>query len=134
MSATLVTIALTHIDCPFCHAVFGIADAACVRYRASGKSFHCPYCQGSMSYGESALDRERKAREAAERDANLQRIRADTAARLRVAAEHSTRATKGHLTRLKKRVAAGVCPCCNRTFKDLSRHMAGQHPEYVEVP
>lgn len=45
--------------------------------------------------------------------------------------EHSHRATRGHLTRVKKRVAAGVCPCCNRSFKDLARHMAGQHPNYV---
>jgi len=41
------------------------------------------------------------------------------------------RATKGVLTKTKQRVAHGICPCCNRTFKDLQRHMAGQHPEYV---
>jgi hypothetical protein len=44
--------------------------------------------------------------------------------------EHSHRATRGHLTRQKKRIAGGVCPCCTRTFKDLARHMAGQHPDY----
>lgn len=45
--------------------------------------------------------------------------------------ENSHRATRGHVTRMKKRVAAGVCPCCNRTFRDLARHMEGQHPDYV---
>ncbi len=45
--------------------------------------------------------------------------------------ERSHAATRGHLTRTKKRVAHGVCPCCNRTFKQLSRHMANKHPEYV---
>ncbi|HEX9950777.1 MAG TPA: hypothetical protein VGB53_03340 [Rubricoccaceae bacterium] len=34
-------------------------------------------------------------------------------------------AQKGAHTRTKKRIAAGVCPCCNRTFQDLARHMAG---------
>lgn len=29
-------------------------------------------------------------------------------------------------------VGAGVCPCCNRTFKNLARHMAGQHPGFTE--
>ena len=41
-------------------------------------------------------------------------------------------AAKGALTRTKKRVANGVCPCCNRTFQNLSRHMQGQHPGYEE--
>ena len=44
----------------------------------------------------------------------------------------SQAATKGHMTRLKKRVVAGVCPCCNKTFQDLAKHMKGQHPEYVK--
>lgn len=37
-------------------------------------------------------------------------------------------ATKGSLTKIKTRVAAGVCPCCNRTFKNLARHMKCKHP------
>jgi hypothetical protein len=46
--------------------------------------------------------------------------------------ENSHRSTRGHLTRQKRRIAAGVCPCCNRTFRDLARHMEGQHPDYVK--
>lgn len=46
--------------------------------------------------------------------------------------ERSLRATRGVVTRTKKRIAAGVCPCCHRTFQQLARHMAGQHPDYVE--
>lgn len=30
----------------------------------------------------------------------------------------------------KKRVAAGTCPCCQRTFKQLAAHMKNKHPEY----
>lgn len=41
-----------------------------------------------------------------------------------------TAAQKGQVTRLKNRAAAGVCPCCNRTFQNLARHMAGQHPQF----
>lgn len=29
----------------------------------------------------------------------------------------------------KKRTRAGLCPCCNRTFSQLARHMATKHPE-----
>jgi hypothetical protein len=48
--------------------------------------------------------------------------------------ERSHAATRGHLTRKQKqlgRVKAGVCPCCNRTFQNLARHMSNQHPEYA---
>ncbi len=48
------------------------------------------------------------------------------------AAERSARAYKGHTTRLRKRAAAGVCPCCTRTFQNLQRHMANQHPDFAE--
>jgi hypothetical protein len=38
--------------------------------------------------------------------------------------------TRGQLTRAKKRHAAGICPCCNRQFIQLARHMESKHPEY----
>lgn len=38
---------------------------------------------------------------------------------------------KNERDRERLRVAAGVCPCCNRSFKDLARHMAGQHPGFA---
>jgi hypothetical protein len=44
--------------------------------------------------------------------------------------QNSHRATRGHLTRVKKRIASGVCPCCNRTFQNVARHMKTQHPGY----
>jgi hypothetical protein len=41
-------------------------------------------------------------------------------------------ATKGQITKLKRRVGKGVCPCCNRHFANVERHMATQHPDYSE--
>jgi hypothetical protein len=40
---------------------------------------------------------------------------------------------KGHATRITKRAKAGVCPCCNRTFKQLAAHMASQHPTFTPM-
>ena len=48
-------------------------------------------------------------------------------------AEHSRRAQKAATTRLKNRVANGVCPCCHRSFKNVRRHMDNQHPDYKET-
>lgn len=41
-------------------------------------------------------------------------------------------AAKGQVTKIKNRLANGICPCCNRTFKNVARHMQSKHPDYVE--
>jgi RNase P subunit RPR2 len=47
------------------------------------------------------------------------------------ATERKLIAQKAAKTRLKNRIKNGVCPCCNRFFKELHQHMATQHPEFV---
>lgn len=46
------------------------------------------------------------------------------------AEERSHSATRGQLTRARKRAAAGVCPCCQRTFQNVARHVASKHPDF----
>ncbi len=36
---------------------------------------------------------------------------------------------KNKLEKQLKRIHKGVCPCCNRSFQNLQRHMATKHPE-----
>jgi hypothetical protein len=55
--------------------------------------------------------------------------------------EASRNAHKGQATRARKerdrltaRAKAGVCPCCNRTFKQLARHMKAKHPDFEADP
>lgn len=45
---------------------------------------------------------------------------------------NSHRTTRGHMTRLRKRVGRGVCPCCNRTFANVARHIESKHPDFAE--
>jgi hypothetical protein len=33
--------------------------------------------------------------------------------------------------RLQRRIKAGVCPCCQRTVRQLAQHMATKHPDYA---
>lgn len=46
------------------------------------------------------------------------------------AVEIQLKGTKTKLRNSKTRHAAGVCPCCQRTFKQLVQHMANKHPDY----
>lgn len=85
----------------------------------------CPLGHEHVPKGESD-----KAR--LERELSAERARHDqTRAELRET-ERRRRAEKGAKTRLKKRAAVGVCPCCNRTFHQLARHMAAMHPDFVQ--
>jgi hypothetical protein len=55
------------------------------------------------------------------------------------AEERSHAATKGVVTKQKKKLAkvvGGVCPVdgCHRNFKDVRRHIATRHPNYTGQP
>lgn len=63
------------------------------------------------------------------------RAQREESARLAKRLDYQERAVKAAGTRaskLKLRAANGVCPCCNRTFKQLAAHMSSQHPKYAE--
>lgn len=53
---------------------------------------------------------------------------------LRLVAEKSLKSEITKRRKIEKRVANGVCPCCNRTFEDLARHMSTKHKDYALPP
>lgn len=105
----------------------GLYDSA----QASDKiSFFCPYGHSAhFKDGPTDADKARRRAERAEQDNARLRDECDAANRRTDAAERSVAAQKGQVTKLKNRAKAGVCPCCNRTFQNLKRHMATKHPD-----
>lgn len=94
----------------------------------SSNSIYCPLGH-KFYFGETnkeRLEEETRRRQEAERRARATR-------ELLAAEERSHSATRGHLTRQKRRVSAGVCPVegCHRHFQNLDRHMQSKHPEFV---
>lgn len=85
-------------------------------------AIHCPLGH-EFVYNNNRLGKERERAERAERRATAER-------ELREHTEHKLRAQKGATTKARKRHAAGVCPCCRRTFQNVRRHMSTQHPDY----
>lgn len=47
----------------------------------------------------------------------------------RLAAEREKTRAKNRLKKFTHRVHCGVCPHCQRTFKQLAAHMASKHPD-----
>lgn len=125
------------IQCWKCCIDFGIGDDFMTRRRKDGLVFYCPnghgnyYNQGKTA-DQVALERAQAERDAARSLARRESQRRETAQAEARTADYKARAAKGQLTKTKKRVAAGVCPCCNRTFQNLAQHMAGQHPDFIE--
>lgn len=120
--------------CPIegCGVVYGVeADADRIRHERGGGWF-CTnghsliYIKTKVQQLEEQLESQKRLTQYAENRATSANARATSI-------ERSRRAIRGVLTRTAKRVAAGVCPCCNRSFGNLSRHMTGQHPDYVKA-
>ncbi|MGH3680593.1 MAG: hypothetical protein ACRDT2_10150 [Natronosporangium sp.] len=98
----------------------------------TGKPFYCPAGHKQWYTGKPAAQRERQRADQLARQLEAARARATHAEDQAAAAERSNRALRAVNTRTRKRIAAGICPCCRRSFTDLAQHMAGQHPDYAE--
>lgn len=130
MSSITSTRTIEVVICGACGVLFGLEASYHASRRRDGKGFHCP--NGCLIGWKGRWEQLEQKLEAAQREIQQTRESRDRQARARVAAEHSLRTTRGHLTRQKQRIAAGCCPCCNRTFQNLRRHIASQHPEYID--
>lgn len=133
MSQTfLISTDLTTINCGECGGVYAINERYRKQKEDKGGWWNCPYCKTSWGYGESTVQKLRKQLDAQCRDLVAERSRHDqTRAKLRET-EQTVIAQKAATTRAKKRSAAGVCPCCHRTVKQMARHMATKHPDFVK--
>lgn len=121
------------MDCAKCGMHFGVAEGFIERRRRDGETFFCP-AGHSQSFKESEVSRLRKKLDEQVREATEQAEHARSAERAREA-EHRARLKVERAARaLRRRIGAGVCPCCNRTFKQLARHMETKHPEAVPTP
>lgn len=118
--------------CCVCGIEFGCPKHYIDKRREDGKGFHCPNGH-NLSFGDGTnevlrRERDRLKQRLAEKDDAIYEAQDE-----RDRANRQATAFKGHVTRIKNRVGKGVCPCCNRTFQNLARHMGSQHPDYVQA-
>lgn len=124
MATLTYTQELVTTEC-WCGVVHAIPASLDKQAREHKKGVYCPLGH-SWVYSQSV--EEKLAAERARHDQTKAEVARQR--RLREAEERSHAATRGHLTRQRKRAKAGVCPCCNRTFQQLARHMKSQHPDF----
>jgi hypothetical protein len=99
--------------------------------RQDHRNMWCGTCGHKNHFPQkSKIEKERAKTARAERLMKDREEERDSARDAASHADHRARGYKGHLTRQRKRSVAGACPCCNRTFQQLARHMKSKHPQY----
>jgi hypothetical protein len=119
-------------ECCNCHMVFAMPNELVQQRQRDHQTFYCPNGHAQHYTGKSDVEQLREQLAATERDMNYYAERSRGEQRRAEAAERKAAAHKGVATKLKKRAAAGVCPCCNRHFEALARHMKSKHPDFAE--
>ncbi len=118
--------------CGECKVSFQITEPHFDHLKNTGATFYCPNGHGRyFTDKEQETDKLRRERDRLkQRAAYLERGKEAAEARAQKE-KHRAAAFKGHWSRTKKRILHGVCPCCNRQFENLQKHMASKHPEYA---
>lgn len=117
-------VVLTEMECVVCGVDFAIPEGMLSNHRRLGGYHKCPngHSQGWEKGSEHTRIKELERELAAEQQRKQAALSREN--------EAIARANKAEskIARQKKRSHAGVCPCCNRTFQQLARHMKTKHP------
>lgn len=131
------TVDLYVFSCPNCGIIFGVPDEWDDWRRADHGSIYCPNGHSCSYSGPTKAEKDAKAQreraEAAERQAARLGALLDQETAALQSERHRARALKGHMTRMRNRIANGVCPVpgCKRVgFSNVMRHIASQHPDW----
>lgn len=111
------------IHCANCSMAFGMSANFIKRRRDDHKMFYCP--AGHNNYYNGKTEAQRLRDELTKKEASLEQERARAAQ----ARHERDQVAKAH-RKMRKRVMNGVCPCCNRSFENLRRHMETQHSDF----
>lgn len=114
---------LTRLHCRTCGVEFGILKVLYESLQENGGFYHCSNGHG-WGWKDDASARAQKERDQQRLAQKVAQLNDEVAAK-----ERELSAAKGRMTKLRKRVGNGVCPCCTRSFTNLARHMKTKHPE-----
>jgi hypothetical protein len=131
-------------DCCNCGVTFALTKELDDQRRKDHGTFYCPNGHPQVYTGKTEAQKLREELAQAQAQLVTEKKRTEYAHASRkaaqdqaAAAERSAAAYKGHLTRMRNRVANGVCPVqgCQRPFVNVHDHILNKHPEWaVEHP
>ena len=128
MSCVNFSLELEVINCWVCGCVFAMSSNLKAEMKSKEQTLFCPKgCRLGLGepHWKVDMDHLRQSEKYYRTRSIENRERAEKTERQLIA-------TRGVVTRIKNRVSKGVCPCCNRTFANLTRHMGTQHPDFSD--
>lgn len=96
-------------------------------------TFYCPNGHPQHFTGESEAEKLKK--QLARKEQELKWAEESRANAWKAEARQTRKASayKGVITKTRARIGRGICPCCNRQFQNLQKHMTHLHPEFKTV-
>lgn len=122
---------LTTETCYKCGIVFAVPQYFRKTRQDDKQSFWCPNGH-PQAYVESEADRLRKELEKEKRNTEWWRVHAESKDKTIKGQNIQLGKVRAKLHRTEVRASHGVCPCCNRSFVNMQRHMKTKHPDYVK--
>lgn len=119
MSVEYVTVNCGPKDSGGCGLDFAMTRQFYDETKRTGRGWYCPNGHSRIWGGPST---EAELRSAKAREQHL-------ADQLQASVQEAER-IRFELIRDRHRFANGVCPCCNRSFENVARHMQTKHPDY----
>jgi hypothetical protein len=120
-------------SCIACGCEFAMNSGTYRRFRDNHQSFYCPY--GHEQYYSGKSDSEKLAEAIKEKEHIQNELKYSVQSRdfykeQNENHKNALRATRGVVTKMKKRSIGGTCQCCNRYFKNVHDHYKSKHPDY----
>jgi DNA-binding XRE family transcriptional regulator len=112
-------------ECCNCGMSFAMTDDFRKQRLNDHKSFYCP--KGHSQYY-SGKPEEQKLKEELQRKQTALNNKIQENSLLK----DQRNRVKNSYNRMRERIKNGVCPCCNRSFDNLLRHIKSKHPEFGE--
>lgn len=118
-------IELSVISCANCFMQFAVDERFLAKRRNDRETFYCPNGHHNVYRCQSDVEK-------AKSETLLAQSALNEARHAQLVAERSRDKAIADKKKLERRIQAGVCPCCNRTFRDLATHMKHLHPKGIE--
>lgn len=127
---TAIVDVLVHISCGECGISFGMPSRFYEKRKEDHQGWYCP--NGHRRIFTDKSESEKRIESLERRDLLLRKNISEQHERI-VQLTYSVRSQKAAKTKILNRIKNGVCPCCNRSFKDLQNHFKNKHPELLEA-
>lgn len=109
------------VECCACGIAFGISSLRLRTLKKDHETFYCP--NGHKQWFPAETEEEKLKKELKKKEQELAE---------KVIQSLQLENKLSDANRKLKRVAKGVCPCCNRSFQNLKKHMETKHPEKLK--